>query len=131
LTISAPGNAESSMPQLYGRGGAASPWHTEKSTWRAGVDDAAWFAVAGVAKSMARGAVVLGVLPRLLDWGAQLPQAAVAGAEAGRLVGVFTERSSRSSLGRRGAELSHQFTVVFLTVLISLGIVHSTCPSLS
>jgi hypothetical protein len=31
-------------------------WHT----WRAGADDAAWFAVAGVAKSMAAGAVVLG-----------------------------------------------------------------------
>ncbi len=31
-------------------------WHT----WRAGVDGAAWFAVAGVAKSMAAGAVVLG-----------------------------------------------------------------------
>jgi hypothetical protein len=31
-------------------------WHT----WRAGVDDASWLAAAGVAKSMAAGAVVLG-----------------------------------------------------------------------
>jgi hypothetical protein len=31
-------------------------WHT----WRAGLDDAAWVAAAGVAKSMAAGAVVLG-----------------------------------------------------------------------
>ena len=31
-------------------------WHT----WRAGVDDASWFAAAGVAKSMAAGAVVIG-----------------------------------------------------------------------
>ena len=31
-------------------------WHT----WRAGADDAAWLAAAGVAKSMAAGAVVLG-----------------------------------------------------------------------
>jgi hypothetical protein len=31
-------------------------WHT----WRAGVDDASWFAAAGLAKSMAAGAVVLG-----------------------------------------------------------------------
>jgi hypothetical protein len=31
-------------------------WHT----WRAGVDDASWFAAAGVAKAMAAGAVVLG-----------------------------------------------------------------------
>jgi hypothetical protein len=31
-------------------------WHT----WRAGVDNASWFAAAGVAKSMAAGAVVLG-----------------------------------------------------------------------
>jgi len=31
-------------------------WHT----WRAGLDDASWFAAAGVAESMAAGAVVLG-----------------------------------------------------------------------